>query len=85
MRRAVLLCETSVLDAADLPFSSIDLQAPLPEREKGADAPFPLDQLEEWAINRALTRTGGKRMQAAKLLEIDYKRFDRKMKKYGIT
>ena len=44
-----------------------------------------LDELERWAIIEALKRSDGKKMQAAVLLGLDYKRFKRKLEKYGIT
>ena len=40
------------------------------------------DELELWAIEEALQRSGGKKMYAAELLGIDYKRFKRKVSKY---
>ncbi len=43
------------------------------------------DELELWAIEEALQRSGGKKMLAAELLGIDYKRFKRKISKYHDT
>lgn len=42
-----------------------------------------LDSLERWAIAEALTISGGRKMQAARLLGIDYKRFKRKAALHG--
>lgn len=42
------------------------------------------DELARWAIREALARTGGRKMPAAELLGIDYKRFKRKLELYGI-
>ncbi len=44
-----------------------------------------LDELERWALLDALKRSDGKKMQAAVLLGVDYKRFKRKLEKYGLT
>ena len=42
------------------------------------------DDMEQWLICEALNRTGGRKMQAAELLGIDYKRFKRKLEKHGM-
>jgi len=42
-----------------------------------------LDSLERWAIAEALAKSGGLKMQAARLLGIDYKRFKRKAARHG--
>jgi len=41
--------------------------------------------VEQWAIKEALQRSGGRRMQAAELLGMDYKRFKRKLEKHGLS
>jgi DNA-binding NtrC family response regulator len=43
-----------------------------------------LDQLEEQAVRQALDTTGGKRMEAARLLDVEYRRFKRMLEKYGL-
>ena len=42
------------------------------------------DDMEQWLMCEALNRTGGRKMQAAELLGIDYKRFKRKLEKHGM-
>lgn len=42
-----------------------------------------LDALERWAIAEAMEKSGGRKMQAARLLGIDYKRFKRKAARHG--
>ncbi|MDD2462811.1 MAG: sigma-54 dependent transcriptional regulator [Desulfobulbus sp.] len=44
-----------------------------------------LDSLEKWAIAEALRRSGGRKMQAARMLGIDYKRFKRKAALHGVS
>lgn len=44
-----------------------------------------LDELERWALLEALQRCGGRKMLAAQLLGIDYKRFKRKLSLYVLT
>ncbi|MBV5339340.1 MAG: sigma-54-dependent Fis family transcriptional regulator [Deltaproteobacteria bacterium] len=44
-----------------------------------------IDKLEYWAICEALEQCGGKKMQAATLVGLDYKRFKRKLEKHGLN
>jgi DNA-binding NtrC family response regulator len=41
--------------------------------------------MEREHIGRILTQTGGKKMQAARLLDIDLKTLNKKIKDYGIA
>ena len=43
-----------------------------------------LTDLEQWAIQRAMHATGGKKMQAAELLGISYNAFKEKIRRYGL-
>ncbi len=43
-----------------------------------------LTDLEQWAIERAMHATGGKKMQAAELLGISYNAFKEKIRRYGL-
>ena len=45
---------------------------------------YKLTDLEQWAINRAMHATGGKKMQAAELLGISYNAFKEKIRRYGL-
>jgi two-component system, NtrC family, response regulator HydG len=77
IERAHAMGEGEVILPRDLP----------PElRERSAEPSFkPLSQIEREHILRALVLAGGKKSVAAKLLEIDRNRLNRKLKKYGIT
>ena len=46
--------------------------------------PLTLDQLELQAVRQALDATGGKKMEAARLLDVEYRRFKRMLEKYGL-
>ncbi len=46
--------------------------------------PQTLDQLERQAVRQALDAAGGKRMEAARLLDVEYRRFKRMLEKYGL-
>jgi DNA-binding NtrC family response regulator len=90
IRRAVLLCEETEIAAAHLA-PLIAYPAGTEAREAAAALSLPqglpslaLEEVEKWVIRQALKQTGGKRMKAARILGIDYKRFMRKIKKYGI-
>jgi DNA-binding NtrC family response regulator len=43
-----------------------------------------LEELKRHALTQALAATGGKKMEAAKLLEVDYSTFKRMLEKYGL-
>jgi transcriptional regulator with PAS, ATPase and Fis domain len=89
MRRVVLLCDTDKITAEDV--SKVtkpdqkdkikDGELLLPQQLSS----FALEDVEKWAIQQALRQTGGKRMKAAAILKIDYKRLTRKMEKYDIS
>jgi DNA-binding NtrC family response regulator len=83
MRRAAL-CGCKVIGRAQLapllPAPAADVGEPA-----GLLTPFlSFGELERRALTDALQRCGNKKMQAAELLGIDYKRFKRKLEKYGL-
>lgn len=85
VRRGVLLCPKDMIDAKTLHgmmvSESIIKSEPLMEEPlKG----FSIKDAEHQAIIRALEKTGGRRVKAAELLEIDYKTLLNKIKKYQI-
>ncbi|MBF0573809.1 MAG: sigma-54-dependent Fis family transcriptional regulator [Desulfamplus sp.] len=49
--------------------------------------PFPcsMDRLESWALEKALSYCGGKRMKTATMLGMNYYTFRRRLEKHGIT
>lgn len=56
-----------------------------PPNAGGPPFPATLQEIEKWAITEALTRSGGGRMAAARLLGLNYYTFKRKLEKLGIT
>lgn len=46
--------------------------------------PLTLDQMEQQAVRQALEATDGKKMEAARLLDVEYRRFKRMLEKYGL-
>jgi len=47
-------------------------------------APLTLDQLKRLAVQQALAATGGKKMEAARLLDVEYGRFKRLLERYQL-
>ena len=86
MERAVLLCEDALVRPCHLPPA---LRAELPE-EKEEERPAPLrfheevGRLEKTRLEEALARSRGNIHQAARDIDITYRIFYYKMKKYGI-
>lgn len=87
LRRAVLLCEEGFLSILDFPFL-YQGQGVITFQTRGESVYFPmtlhLEELEQWAIRRALTLTQGKPMKAAEMVGMEYQKFKRKIKKYAI-
>ncbi len=94
MRRITLFCESDIITAADVtnvlsvqhskddPPTSPPPAAVLPEMS----VPFyPISEVEKWAISKVLAHVKGKKLQAASLLEIDYKTLVSKIKKYDLS
>lgn len=52
--------------------------------DQGAYRVQSLEELKRQAVKEALAATGGKKMEAARLLEVDYSSFKRMLEKYGL-
>lgn len=81
MRRAALYQEQSINSELLRPLLSSVTDA-VPEAHPTVPRSLLFDDMEQWLICEALNRTGGRKMQAAGLLGMDYKRFKRKLEKY---
>jgi len=81
IERAVALGARESLEPADLPRHIVEWRG---EGQPLADATLAIDSLEREAIERALTRTGGDKAKASKLLGIDRSTLYRKIKRYGL-
>ncbi len=81
IERAVALGARESLEPSDLPRHIVDWRA---EGQPPADASLAIDSLEREAIERALSRTGGDKAKASKLLGIDRSTLYRKLKRYGL-
>jgi DNA-binding NtrC family response regulator len=81
VQRAVLLCEGSVVDVADLSIANAHSSA----TEGGGDTNFTLlEGVERNAIVQMLKETGGNKLEAAKRLGIGRQTLYNKIKAYGI-
>ncbi len=50
----------------------------------GLPRPQSLEELKRQAVMQALAATGGKKMEAARLLDVDYSSFKRMLERYGL-
>lgn len=89
VRRAVLSARGPLIEEEDLPLTAggrPDQACPagVPGWAAGDLPTVRIVDLECLAIRQALRETGGRQMKAAAMLGIEYPRFKRKLKKYGL-
>jgi len=83
VERAIALCSTSWIDAADL---NLDTQpAPQSRLDKLFSRFLTLKELEKEYINHVLNTTGGKKEEVAAILGIDRKTLYRKEREYDLN
>lgn len=80
LETAAVMCESDTLDAADLPLVGAAEPPPLTDLPPSLD----MDDLETWAIRRALKQTGGNVSRAAQVLGISRDTLHTKLKKKSI-
>lgn len=83
---AAVMSEADVLDADILPLGGLSEIASASSHPATADMPpsLDMDEIETWAIRRALRQTGGNVSHAAKLLGVSRDTLHTKLKKKGI-
>jgi len=81
IERLVILTPRPVITPEDLP---PNLRAPIGLPHGPSQGPASLSEMERIHIARVLSETGGKKMQAARLLGIDIKTLNQKIKRYNI-
>jgi DNA-binding NtrC family response regulator len=81
VERMVILTPGEVIGIEQLPLT---IRAPHPAAPVAASGSVSLAEMERLHIASVLRRTGGKKMQAARLLGIDIKTLNKKIKDYGI-
>jgi len=88
VERILLLTEKDVVTASDLPVElapSGEKAAALPALEQdGVDLEGVLSDIEKKYLLEALALSGGKKTEAAKLLNLSFRSFRHKLSKYGI-
>ncbi len=87
--RVALLCDRELITADDLPDeirkSTTDLKA-LPEiGDGGIDLEEVIEKIEKDYLLKALHRSGGVKMEAAKLLNLSFRSLRHRLSKYGIS
>jgi len=88
VERLTLLCDKELITPDDLPDeikrSTADLKV-LPEIEdEGFDLERVIEKIEKDYLLKALERSGGIKMEAAKLLSLSFRSFRHRLSKYGI-
>jgi len=82
VERAVIMSEAPVLQPDDFSFSA-PMQAPATDQEMGLDT-LNLDDIEQAAVRKALSKHGGNISRAAEELGISRKALYRRIEKYGL-
>ncbi len=84
VRQLRYLLEGSAAFSRDGVIDATDLHLPEGPIDPTDAIPLNLESLEEWAIRRALQRTGGAKNRAAELLGLNRDTLNAKIKKYGL-
>jgi len=89
VERILLLTDKGVITESDLPADIVEHQAPsnggrLPEARDGMDLEGTMAGLEKKYLMDALAAAGGRKTEAARLLNISFRSFRHKLSKYGI-
>jgi len=82
IERLVILTPGGIIGSEALP---PNIRAPHPGPPETAPGPVSLAEMERLHITRVLQETGGKKMQAARLLAIDLKTLNKKIRDYHIN
>jgi DNA-binding NtrC family response regulator len=77
----VILAPRAVITPEDLP---LNIRAPIGPSSGRSHGPASLTEMERVHIARVLSETGGKKMRAARLLGIDIKTLNQKIRRYKI-
>ncbi len=83
LESAAVMCEGDTIDAGDLAVTAITEVAPPPSSEMPSS--LSIDDLETWAIRKALKQTGGNVSRASQILGMSRDTLHTKLKKKGIV
>ncbi|MCK5504170.1 MAG: sigma-54-dependent Fis family transcriptional regulator, partial [Thermodesulfovibrionia bacterium] len=86
VERAVLLCDNEVIDKEYLPeeITSVSTSRGVTVPSGGMDFEKLIEDTEKAYLLNALAKTNGVKTEAAKLLNLTFRSFRHKLKKYGI-
>jgi two-component system response regulator PilR (NtrC family) len=86
VERAVLLCDNEVIDEEYLPeeITSVSTSRGVSVPSGGMDFEKLIEDTEKAYLLKALSKTNGVKTEAAKLLNLTFRSFRHKLKKYGI-
>jgi two-component system, NtrC family, response regulator HydG len=85
LESAAVMCESDVIDAADLAVGTVSELAAMPVVSGDLPASLDIDDLETWAIRKALRQTQGNVSRAAQILGMSRDTLHTKLKKKGIV
>ncbi len=80
--RLTILSQDAVIDVADLPVNTRPMH---PISSDQSSPPVSLAEMERRHIMQVLSYTGGKKAQAARILRVDVKTLNHKIRTYGIS
>lgn len=83
LESAAVMCEGDTIDAADLAITSVSEPVPPPSSEMPSS--LSIDDLETWAIRKALKQTNGNVSRASQILGMSRDTLHTKLKKKGIA
>jgi len=88
VERIVLLTDRNMILPDDLPeevFAEVNPSATLPGiGDEGIDLEKVVEEIEKNYLNKALAKTNGNKTDAAKMLNLSFRSFRHRLKKYGI-
>jgi Nif-specific regulatory protein len=82
LESAAVMCESDSIDAADLPLGTVSSDSGAANNDQPPS--LDIDELETWAIRRALRQTGGNVSRAAQILGMSRDTLHTKLKKKAI-
>ncbi len=86
IERVTLLCEDDVIDVKHLPveIKQVSPVKPVPAMSGNVDFEKLMEDIERNYLLKALEKTNGVKTEAAKLLNLSFRSFRHRLKKYGI-
>lgn len=80
IKRVTLFTDTTI--TSEQVAQALTSHTPLQPNIAAGSKPLTLDQIKYQAVQQALIATGGKKMEAARLLDVEYRKFKRMLEKH---